>query len=240
MVALSDLDTARFGVVIARDPGFTSDGLAAMLAFCRGNGVRMLIGRCLAADLAAAQAMEAAGGQIMDTLIYWTRPLDRPVPPAPAAVTVRDLDAADREAVLRIARLSFRGYFGHYHADPRLDRAACDAAYMSWAERSCSEPGVASKVWVAEVDHRVAGFLTMVEHGSGEQELVFSGVDPEVQRSGIYRALIAHALIEAQAAGVASLFTSTQLTNAAVQKVWARLGFEPLRAYYTFHLWFPG
>ena len=33
---------------------------------------------------------------------------------------------------------------------------------------------------------------------------------------------------------------STQVTNLAVQKVWSRLGFEPSRSYYTFHLWFDG
>ena len=43
----------------------------------------------------------------------------------------------------------FSGYLGHYHADPRLDRAKCDEVYLSWAERSCVDPSVASKVLVA-------------------------------------------------------------------------------------------
>jgi hypothetical protein len=38
--------------------------------------------------------------------------------------------------------------------------------------------------------------------------------------------------------GAARMMVSTQINNVAVQKVWARLGFEPNYAYYTFHKWF--
>ena len=71
----------------------------------------------------------------------------------------------------RVAAASFRDYFGHYHADPRLDRAKCDETYASWAERSCVDEAVASGVLVAEHGGRVAGFLTLQARGAGEQEI---------------------------------------------------------------------
>lgn len=240
MVSLSAIDRERFGIVVARDPAFTTATLGDTLRFCRERAVQMLVGRCAAEDLAAAQAMEEAGGRLMDTLVYWSRPLDRPLPPEGPPATVRPLRPGEAPEVARVAAGAFRNYFGHYHADPRLDRARADEAYMSWAERSCTEPTVASKVLVAEHEGRIGGFLTLLPRGADELEIVLNGVDPALQRHGIYRGLVLGALHEARAARVRALVVSTQLINLGVQKTWARLGFELSRSYLTFHLWFDG
>lgn len=238
MISLSAIDQQRFGIVTARDPEFTVAGLPEALRFCRANGVRMLIGRCAAEDLAAAQAMEAAGGRLMDVLVYYQRPLERPLPEEAPRSTVRVLGPGDADGVRRVAAACFRGYFGHYHADPRLDRDKCDEVYASWAERSCLDPAVATKVLVAEHEGRIAGFLTLLRRGEDELEIILNGVDPAFQRHGIYRGLVLAAMAHARSDGARRLSVSTQLINAGVQKTWTRLGFEPWRAFYTFHLWF--
>lgn len=238
MVSLSEIDRARFDIVVARDPSFTAASLGETLRFCRDHGVRMLVARCAAEDLAAAQAIEEAGGRLMDTLVYWARALDRPLPEGSPPATVRPLRAGEADEVARVAAGAFRNYFGHYHADPRLDRAKADEAYMSWAARSCTDPAVASKVLVAEHEGRIAGFLTLLPRGADELEIILNGVDPAVQRHGIYRGLVLGALHEAHAARARALVVSTQLINLGVQKTWARLGFELSRAFLTFHLWF--
>jgi len=238
MVSLSPIDRERFGVVTARDPDFDAETLPATLGFCRDHGVEMLVARCAAERLDAAQAMEQAGGRLMDTLVYYARPLDRPFPGDEAAKPVRLLRPEDVPAVRRVAAASFRGYFGHYHADSRLDRAKCDETYASWAERSCVDRNVASAVLVAEHQGQLAGFLTLLRRGEEEQEIVLNGVDPSFQRHGLYRALVVEAMHQARAAGALRLVVSTQLINLGVQKTWARLGFELVRSYYTFHLWF--
>jgi GNAT superfamily N-acetyltransferase len=237
-VSLSALDTQRFGVPIARAPALAAHAVPEALAFCRANGVKMLIARCAAEDLAAAQALEEAGGRLMDVLVYWSRPLDRPAE-APAA-PVRLLRPDDAPAVREVAGKAFQGYFGHYHADPRLDRAKADAAYASWAERSCVDPGVASKVLVVEHEGRIAGFLTLLPRGAEEQEIVLNGVDPAFQRHGLYRALVLAAIAHARDTGARRIVVSTQLINLGVQKTWARCGFELAQSYYTFHVWFDG
>jgi GNAT superfamily N-acetyltransferase len=239
MVSLSTLDRERFGIVTARDPHFNSETLDEVLRFCSANAVQMLIGRCAADDLSAAQAMEAAGGRLMDVLVYWVRPLDR-VGTEASSVLVRASGPSDAEAVRAVADAPFRGYFGHYHADQRLDRAKCDEVYASWAERSCLDPNVASRVLLAEHEGRVVGFLTLAGRGPEEQEIILNGVDPAVQRQGTYRALVLAAVRHARADGAQRLTVSTQLINIGVQKTWARLGFEPSRSYLTFHLWFDG
>jgi len=173
----------------------------------------------------------------MDVLVYWTRALDRPFPEPAQGPGVRVAGPGDVGAIRSVAAEAFRGYFGHYHADPRLDRVKCDEVYASWAERSCLDRAVASKVLVAEHEGRVAGFLTLLERGPAEQEIILNGVEPAAQRHGLYRALVLAAMAQARAEGARLLSVSTQLINARVQRTWARLGFEPSRSYLTFHLW---
>jgi ribosomal protein S18 acetylase RimI-like enzyme len=238
MVTLSAIDKERFGIVTAKDPLFAVGTLQDTLRFCQENAVQMLIARCAADDLPAAQAMEKAGGRLMDTLVYYFRNLDRPFPEQDPNVPVRSLRPGDAPGVSRVAVESFRGYIGHYHADPLLDRAKCDEVYVSWAERCCVDRTLASTVLVAESGDRVAGFLTILERSAEEQEIILNGVDPAVQRRGIYRALAVAAMSHARSNGAKRLTASTQLINTVVQRTWSKLGFEQLQAYYTFHLWF--
>jgi ribosomal protein S18 acetylase RimI-like enzyme len=237
MIALSSIDQERFGIVTARDGEVTLSTLEPDLAFCRARGVQLLIARCRTEELEVAQALEAAGGQLMDTLVYYGSRLDCPGPDDQKVVQVRRLQADDAPAVSRVAAQAFGGYFGHYHADPRLDRAKADEAYASWAARSCSDPSAADTVLVAERAGHVVGFLTLQRRGRNEQEVILNAVEPAAQRHGIYKALMVEAMRSARADGAALLSISTQITNLAVQKVWSRLGFEPSRSYYTFHLW---
>lgn len=238
MVSLSAIDKERFGVVIARSTDFTVETLKDTLRFCQENAVRMLVARCASENLPAAQAMENAGGLLMDTLVYYACALGSPLPEEEPGDSVRLLRPGEADEVRSVAAAAFRGYFGHYHADARLDRAKCDEAYVSWAHRSCLDRGVASRVLVAERRGRIAGFLTLLERGPEEQEIILNGVDPSFQRRGIYRALVRAAMGQAQRDGAKRLSVSTQLTNIGAQKTWSRLGLEPARSYYTFHLWF--
>jgi GNAT superfamily N-acetyltransferase len=162
-------------------------------------------------------------------------------PPLPAdtgKVPIRPVRPGEDEQVREVAAGSFRGYFGHYHADPRLDRRLCDEAYVSWAQRSCLSREVAHEVLVAEVDGRVAGMATLRLNDAEEGEGVLLGVAPAAQGQGVYRSSMIRALEWCRAQGASRMVVSTQITNLAVQKVWTRVGFEPSLAYYTFHKWF--
>jgi len=238
-VERSPLDEACFGVRTARASALTAERLAAVLGFCRSQRIELLIARCRTDDLAAAQAIETAGGQLMDTLIYYGRELARaPLPSDPMLASIRPVASTDADALSAIAREAFRGYHGHYHADPRLDDRACDEAYVSWTRRSCQSRAVASEILVCELDGAVAAFATMRMNSPEEGEGMLTGVAPWAQGKGVYRGLIVKGLVWCQAQGAARMVLSTQITNLAVQKVWVRLGFEPRSSYYTFHKWF--
>jgi len=238
IIVLSAIDQERFGLVTARDGDVTAMMLPQTLAFCRSNGVQLLIARCRTEELAAAQALERAGARLMDTLVYYVRVIVKgELPENTCKVVIRPVRPGEDEAVRRVAAESFRGYRGHYHADPRLDPAKCDEAYQSWAQRSCLSRDVAGEVLVAD-DGAVAGFATLRLNEPAEGEGVLFAVAPRVQGAGVYKAFMLEGMRWCRFQGAKRMVVSTQVTNLAVQKVWTRLGFEPSHSYYTFHLWF--
>lgn len=235
---ISALDTERWGAVTAKASRVTAASLPEALAYCRANRVSFLVARCPADDLAAAQAMEREGFILTDTLCYYARRLGlQPAADTPA-VRIRPYAPGDEAGVVAVARHSFSGYQGHYHADPRLDRARCDAVYSDWAERSCLSRDVADEVLIGDSGTSVVAFATLRLNSADEGEGVLFGVAPQAQGQGIYRSLMVAGMNWCHGRGCSRMVVSTQVTNIAVQKVWVRLGFEPATAQYTFHKWF--
>jgi ribosomal protein S18 acetylase RimI-like enzyme len=232
-LAVSTLDSDRFGVRIARArPGSPGD-VRDMLAQAATLACSMVIARVDAGDVATIHALEAAGGRLCDTLVYFARDVVGGQRPA----GVRLATIADAERIEAVAAAAFAGYVGHYHNDGRLDRAAADATYADWARRSVIDDGVADRVWVVEDDGVVAGFLVLRLNDAHESEIMLNAVDPKHQRRGLYARLIEAALAESSALGIRRCTVSTQLVNRPVQRVWVRLGFVPWAAGHTFHAW---
>ena len=129
-VYLSAIDQERFGIRTARASNVTVDGLSSAIDFCRTNNVVLLIARCITSEIKSAQAMEQHGFNLMDTLVYYARNLLKTqIPPDTGQVLVRSIRQGEEDTVKIIAAESFQGYFGHYHADNRLDREKCDEVY---------------------------------------------------------------------------------------------------------------
>lgn len=238
-IALSELDKARFGHRTAKALNVTTERLPGVMAFCREHRVELLIARCSAVDIRAAQAMERAGFQLMDTLVYYARSLTGPPPASTGQISVRLARAGDEDAVAAVAAEAFHDYgIGHYHADPRLDRRACDAVYVSWARALCHARGESSEMLVAEDGAAMIGFLGLRLNDPMEGEGVLNGVVRAAQGRGVYGSLLTEGLEWCGRRGAQRFVISTQLNNWRVQRVWARLGLALTEACYTFHKWF--
>ena len=235
---LNDLETARFGIICARlteaDTPLADVNVAAATA-----NVRMITTRVDVSALDRVHALEADGYRLMDTLVYYARPLkELPAAPAlPEGVSLRFATPADAPRVAEVAREAFRGYFGHYHADPGLDNAAADAAYMEWAETSTRRCGPEAPVLLAFNASSLTGFLTLRRNASLESEIILNAVSPKAQGGGLYSALVHRALQEEQVGESERMLVSTQINNYAVQRIWTRLGFSHCHSLYTFHKW---
>jgi GNAT superfamily N-acetyltransferase len=238
-INLSPLDQQRFGVVTAKAALQDGDSATAVADWCHAQAVQLLVARCPTTAGALAQQLEQGGAFLCDTLLYYTRKTLQPQAPAlPQGYGWRLATAADADAVERLARLTFRGYAGHYHADPRLADATCDLVYADWAANSCRSTAVADAVIVLESADGLVAFATLKERGTPLFEGVLFGVHPQHQGRGLYQALMQLAQHWGSKHGFGAMTVSTQVVNLAVQKVWCRLGFEPSGSYYTFHQWF--
>lgn len=239
-VDLSPLDHARFRVVTGKSDDLTAQDVPGILDACRDLGVEMAVVRCPTNDLRAVHLLEDAGFRLMDTLLLLARDLRVPALPVPegnSPIRVRTGAAHDTDDVVRVAGRAFRDYDGHYHADPRLDRAACDALYEDWARRSLTVPGIADAVLVAEIDGTVAGFSTVSVTGTDAHGHL-DAVDPDHRRRGVYRSLSVARLRWSLDQGCTRTTVSTQVTNRGAQAGMASLGFRPVSSSYTMHGWF--
>ena len=235
----SPLDEARWGVPSARASLETPEELDGLEVWCREQVIRFLVVRIPTTRLHTVQEAERRGFFLTGTLLWLRRDLcGEPLPVRSGSVTIRQGGARDADEVSRVAREAFRGYGGHYHADPRIDPRQADEVYTDWARRGCLDAGTADRVLVAETAGKIVGFGLIVLRNNEVGDGTLYGVHPESRGRGIYRELVVEAMHWVKSQGRCWMLESTQVTNTISQKVWAGLGFEPFRSEYTLHRWF--
>lgn len=240
--AFSALDSERFGVRIARaNPGLQSDA-ADCARWCRGHAIDMLIARCAVDALSTAKALTDGSAYLTDTLLIFRAKSAESAGAGSAGageVLIRPAHVSDAPAVAAIAAACFANYGGHYHADARLDRQACDALYVDWATRSVQNKAAADVVLLAESSAgEVVGFTTLRARTSASIDVGLTGVATAHQGKGINRLLLLKAKAWAHSNGLDELTISTQISNLASQRSLIAAGFAPFQAFHTFHWWF--
>lgn len=232
-LAPAPLETARFGIEVARGSGHGAE-LGQLRDAADARGVDLVIVRCDAADVAGTHALEASGARLMDThLTYTCAPADDP--PAATDPRVRPARPDDREAVADLARAAFDDYVGHFHTDARLAAQATDV-YVDWAQRMLADTSGAHVMWVAEDEQGPLGFATLRLDGD-EAVAVLDAVDARARGTGLHGALVRHRMVEAGRRGVRQVIFRTHLTNVGARRSFIRHGFLPTTQQHTFHLW---
>ena len=238
-IELNALETKRFGIRAARVTSDTAEP-DAINAAARDLDIRMITVRVGTDDLDRIHLLENDGYRLMDTLVYYSRPLTDipPLPPASDTETIRLARPDDAPAVALVAAKAFEGYIGHYHADPHLSDSAADEAYVEWAEKSIEGCQPMRPAYVVEAAGALVAFMTAQVQPDGTGEIILNAVHPDWQAAGIYSRLLVHVMQALQASGCHTLFISTQVNNIAVQKAWARNGLRMSHSYYTLHKWY--
>jgi L-amino acid N-acyltransferase YncA len=232
VVSLSQLDSDRFGISVARAPSVTVDTLPEIQQFCVEKGVRLLIASCSGTEIETAQALEDSGLRLMAIYLdYAIRTRERPHDP-----TLRLAGPEDADEVAAIAKGAFEGHQGHYHADPRLPNDLCNEVYADLARRCCT--GEAADITVlAEEDGRICG-VSSTRITPPEARGVFAVVAPWAQGRGIYDRLVLEGGTYCAEQNVSRGFAQVSIGNAASQRLLTRLGFRPAGSSLTFHGWF--
>ncbi len=128
------------------------------------------------------------------------------------AVEIRDYRPADWDAIERV------------HDAARLQELAASVgveAFRGLAETVAGEGLFDERVWVAELDGEVVGFVAYAH-----AEVTFLYVHPESQGRGVGRALLRHALAHADDFGAEGLVTVTVLDGNPARKLYESEGFR--------------
>ena len=234
----SPLDSSRFGMRIARARLDGSHGQARQLAGeILATACDVAIVRVPAGQPRALQGLERHGLPVMhaDTLVHYACDLGRhATPPLRNADIVFERAGPDDLPELGpLVDATFAGYVSHYHANPLFPATDILEGYREWAGAHVAGDG--RTLWLARRAGRLVAFAGCVAQGE-EAEGILYGVAPEAAGGGLYGDLIRHTQAAAREAGCRRMTVSTQVSNYAVQKVWAREGFHLVQALDTFHV----
>lgn len=224
-LVLSDLESARFGVRVARWQPESPDARVDPTAF------DVVIVRRPAQwserwfELAGYDGYTAVHA---DSLIYW----EWRVAPIPDPGTVIDLAPSDGDLAGLIGEV-FADYQNHYRANPLFDAGDALDGYVEWAVATATRTG-RYHVWNG-ADGAPAG-VAVVDWAASVPDIRLAGMRPSAQGGGLYRHLLSGVMSRAAEAGHSSVLISTQVQNIAVQRVWAALGWKPCDAFDTTHL----
>lgn len=238
--SLSEVDSRTFGMGVVRATARTEESVAVAEQFAREKGARLIVLRSPTSSLSLLPVFFSQNYLLTDTLLYYgcspTRVAKKGGRPR---LPIRRARPEDAEELFFLAVDCFRSFPSHYHADPRLDRRKCAELYGNWFKRTALADDPDQILMVAEANGEIAGFGTICLHSESMAEAVLAAVKPSLGQQGlmVYRSLLQAGSWEVADRGIKLGFTSTQVQNVSIQKVWANAGWHPLTSAYTFHKW---
>ncbi|MEO7165983.1 MAG: hypothetical protein ABI016_02995 [Chthoniobacterales bacterium] len=211
------------------------------------RGIRCLVCKLDPREVATIHALERHGFLLMDSLLDFVfdypapAPNERKTAGAEGGLQIRPSTEEDIAEVTAIAERAFADYFGRYHADPRVSRAAATNFYRKWVESSFA--GWADLILVAEVDRQIAGFGIWkkaseleARHGLGLAHYNLAGIHPDFSGRGLYSALAAEGM-ERIRPFASHLIGPVHVSNFPVHRALHRLGWKIRGARHSFHKW---
>jgi ribosomal protein S18 acetylase RimI-like enzyme len=196
------------------------------------DGYRHLTFRVAAEDLPAIWAAGRAGLRLMDVALdlgYDFRQTPVQSPHAEDRV-LRVGVTADIPALHAMTTGAFT--LTRFGVDPFFTQSQVDSFYATWATNLFS--GLADVVLVAEVEGRLAGFVSCKLNHSCEGRIPLVATSTEFQRRGIARDLVAAALAWFGDAGCRVAYVKTQAANYPAVTLYERAGFTVRQSELTF------
>ena len=238
LIEILEWDTNHFGFKVARMNATTSEELQPALDRCATLGVKLLIHRCSTDNLHFVHQLERHGFELMDTtVIYRLRLADTQITPILGPAIIRPCLKTEADDVAAIARAVYVDFIGHFHQDPRLDRAKCDALYVEWARNMCLDQNLADIVLVAEMEGKIVGYDSHKIIKSNVAWGVMSGVSHQAQGKGIRKALMVASNNWCKSHGLERMEEEMNINNYRIQRVLVSGGFRLYASFYTFHKW---
>ena len=195
----------------------------------------------------AIHALEQRGFLLMDSLLdfvfdFSRTPIEEINPPRrDKQLNIRRAKPADLSALMAINEKAFTGYFGRYHADPKMPPGTATKIYAQWV-RSAFQ-GWADWILVAEVAERIVGYGLWrkpleieAKNSLSVAHYDLAAIDPEFLGRGLWTALMFDGM------GIARdyaqyLVGPVHVCNYPVQHTLQKLGWRISGARHSFHKW---
>ncbi len=217
------------------------------IAKAREEKYEFLIGKVYTDDVISIHAFEEAGFLLVDTLLDYSVDFRKvefnkiPVPEVAQGVKIRFAEKRDADELADLARLSFANHFGRYHSDPHISRKNATQTYVEWMNSSLN--GYADYFVLAEIDDRIAGLSIWKKTSTLEKNLPIrlghysiGAIHPDFFGRRLFSILTYEGMKLLQPE-VDMIEGPTHINNYAVQRGYARLGWQISDARHSFHKW---
>jgi dTDP-4-amino-4,6-dideoxy-D-galactose acyltransferase len=225
-------DSGFFGKRIARvrDHRLSDDLLAAVLKWCSAKRIDCLYFLAAAEDPRTVRLAERNLFSFVDIRMTFERSLDG-LPEQSSGI--RPAQPDDIQQLKRITGQNFAD--SRFYHDLHFDRRRCDEFYSAWIERSCQ--GYADCVLLADLDGKIAGYVTCRLGPSQAGSIELIAVDPDSQGIGTGQRLLVSALHYFRSHGMISARVVTQGRNLKSQRLYQRCAFRTQSIGLWYHRW---
>jgi GNAT superfamily N-acetyltransferase len=238
----SYLDSERFGLKVAKVNLFPEKP-EILINQLKKEGIQLIISKIDANHINLINQLEHLGFKLKDSQVTYRYNLKKDIIDFPdlknSKFQIREFDKKDIPCLQKIAKESFNNY-GHYANDSRLDKSQIGEIYSDWITRSCMDLTVADKVFLAEHENKIAGFLSMKLFKSQESYYAASGlgaVSSNYRGQNVFKLLTAEALNWGAGINLDWEEHNVLTTNFPVNGTFSSLGFKIYKSFFTFHYW---
>ncbi len=245
MEIFSKIDSDRFGIKVGKvtEEDFFASNTESVIQYFFQEKYDLIIARIDFKWVHFINKLENFGFKIKDaqnTLFYDLKGKTKAdLPKKFSQFDIREFKPSDILTFVKLTRASFDGY-GHYFADDRLNPNDCLDAYGDWAYNTCTNPKVADKIFVAELNNEIIGYLsfkTYKENGDNYAAGGMGAVNPKYRSLGIFRDVT----IAGLEWGIDNKLDweehNVLANNFPVNKSFIKLGFKPEKFVITLHGW---
>lgn len=243
MEIYSKIDSERFGIKVGKvtEQNFNNVGVVDNIINYFDDNYDLILAKINVDNIKLINELEKYNFRIKDvqsTLYYKINNYcDTRI--GEKSFNIREFNSKDTDILVELGIQSFDNY-GHYFSDERLDNKDCLAVYGDWVYNCCINKEVADKIFVAEENGEIIGFLsfkTKLLENKKYAAGVIGAVSLKHRNKGVFQDIVRRGLVWGQENDYQWEEHNVLINNFPVNKSFLNLGFKPNNTFTTLHCW---